>query len=263
MGVIALLAGWGRAADQARDRGLSTALFLAGAAGTLVFTTELLRVDDAFDYRLNTVFKLWLLAWVTLAASAGALAGLAFDRIEISAQRSWRAGLAGACALVTAASMLTPVAIAISRTQEGQTAGLDATAYVEIDLPGIGSAAAWARGALDPRDNVVLQAIGDSYSEGNQFSVLSGVPTLLGWPGHEQQWRGDVDVVGRRNETDRIYAGEDDPVLVAQRAGVTHVYVGVRERDEYGAGTAARFAAWSVAYRDEYGTVFEVPEGLR
>ena len=261
--VIALLAGWARAAGQARDRGLSTALFLAGAAATLVFLTELVRVDDSFGYRLNTVFKLWLLAWVALAASAGALAGLAVDRVEASAWRSWRTGLAGACALVTVASMATPAAIAISRTQEGQTSGLDATAYLDEDLPGIRPAAGWARETLDPRYAVVLQSIGDSYSEGNQFSVASGVPTLLGWPGHERQWRGDIPAVERRDQTDGIYAGEGDPALAARAADVTHVYVGVLERDEYGFGVTARFAAWRVAYRDEHGTIFEVPEGAR
>jgi len=264
--VIALLAGWARAADQARDRGLSVALFLAGAAATLVFLTELVRVDDSFGYRLNTVFKLWLLAWVALAASAGSLAGLAADRVEGAAWRTWRtwrAGLAVACAVIAIASMLTPVAIAISRTQEGQRPGLDATAYLDANLPGIRAAASWARASLDPRHAVVLQSIGDSYSEASQFSVVSGVPTLLGWPGHERQWRGDLPAVERRTQTDRIYAGAGDPAEAARVAGVTHVYVGVLERDKYGAAVASRFAGWRMAYGDEHGAIFEVPEDAR
>lgn len=261
--VIALLAGWARAADEARDRGLSGALFLAGAATALVFVTELVRVDDSFGYRLNTVFKIWLVAWVALAASAGALAGLAVDRIEASAWRSWRTALAAACMLVAAASTLTPVAIAVSRAQEGQSPGLDATAYLDAGLPGVRPAAAWARATLDPRHSVVLQSVGDSYSEGNQLSVLSGVPTLLGWPGHERQWRGTVPAATRLDQADAVYADARDPGEAARAAGVTHVYVGTLERDEYGFGVGARFAGWRVAYRDEHGTIFEVPEGAR
>ncbi|TAK77480.1 MAG: hypothetical protein EPO16_05405 [Dehalococcoidia bacterium] len=261
--VIALLAGWARAADEARDRGLSSALLLAGAATALVFLTELVRVDDSFGNRLNTVFKIWLVAWVALATSAGALAGIAADRIEAAAWRSWRAGLAAACALVAAASTLTPLAMAVSRTQEGQKPGLDATAYLEAEQPGIRPAAAWVRTTLDPRHAVVLQSAGDSYSEGNQLSVLSGVPTLLGWPGHERQWRGDAPTAARRDEVEAVYAGAGDPGEAARAAGVTHVYVGTLERDEYGFGVTARFAGWRVAYRDEYGTIFEVPEGAR
>jgi len=261
--VIALLAGWARAADQQRDRGLSTALFLAGAAATLVLLTELVRVDDSFGYRLNTVFKLWLLAWIALAIAAGALAGLAVERARASMLRPWRIGLATACVVVAIASTVTPVAIAISRTQEGQTPGLDATAYLDADLPGIRPAAARARATLDPRKAVVLQAIGDSYSEAGQLSAVSGVPTLLGWPGHERQWRADPPVVERRDQTDRIYAGEDDPTVAARAAGVTHVYVGILERGEYGFGVVSRFAGWRVAYADEHGTIFEVPEGSR
>lgn len=258
--VVGLLAGWGRAADQARDRGLSTALFLAGAVAALVLLTELVRVDDVFGYRLNTVFKVWLLDWVALAASAGALAGLAAERVAGSTRRWWRTGVAAGCALVAVASMLTAPAIAVSRTLEGQTPGLDGTAYLDADLPGIRGAAAWARATLDPRRAVVLQSIGESYSESSQLAAVSGIPTLLGWPGHERQWRGDVPAARRRGQTDGIYAGEGDAAQAARAAGVTHVYVGVLERDEYGFGVTARFAAWHVAYRDEYGTIYEVPE---
>ncbi len=260
---IALLSGWGRAADQARDRGLSTALFLAGAAAVIILATELVRVDDAFGYRLNTVFKIWLLAWVTLAASAGAAVGLAVERIEAVTARQWRTGVAIACAAVAAASMLTPAAIALSRTREGQTSGLDATAYLDADLPGVREAAAWARGTLDPRHAVVLQSIGESYSEGGQFSVLSGVPTLLSWPNHERQWRGTVPEDTRRIQTDQIYDGDGDAAEAARAAGVTHVFVGVLERDAYGFRLSARFAAWRAAYSDEHATIFEVPEGPR
>ena len=258
--VIALLAGWARAADQARDRALATALFLASAAVVLVFATELVRVEDAFGYRLNTVFKVWLPAWVTLAASAGALAGLAVERIDTAARGSWRAGLAIACALVTVTSMVTVPAIAASRRHEGQTPRLDATGYLDAGLPGVRSAAAWAREALDPRRAVILQAVGDSYGEGNQLSVLSGVPTLLGWPNHERQWRGDVPETKRRAQVDDIYGGEGDAAETARAAGVTHVYVGILERDTYGFRVSARFAGWPVPYSDEHGSIFEVPE---
>lgn len=260
---IALLAGWAHAADRARDRGLSAALFLAGAAASLVLLTELVRVEDLFGYRLNTVFKLWLLAWVALAVSGGALAGIAVDRWTAGPPRRWRTTLAAACGVVAIASALTPVAIAVSRMREGQTPGLDATAYLDANLPGIRPAAAWARTTLDPRHAVVLQSIDDSYSEAGQLSVLSGVPTLITWAGHERQWRGDVPVTGRRDQTDAIYTGADDPAGAARAAGVTHVYVGLIEREKYGAGLSTRFGAWRIAYQDEYGTIYAVPEGAR
>ncbi len=255
---IVLLAGWTRAADSARDRGLATALFLVGAATALVFATELVRVHDAFGYRLNTVFKVWLLAWVTLAAAAGALAGIAIDRIDASARGAWRTGFALACLVVVVASVVTPPAIAVSRRQEGQTPTLDATTYLDSDLPGLRPAAAWARSALDPHEAVLLQAVGESYSEGGLLAALSGVPTLLAWPGHERQWRGEVPEP-RRTTVDEIYAGDGDAAGVARAAGVTHVYAGILERDQYGFRVSARFAGWQVVYSDEHGSIFEVP----
>lgn len=258
---VALIAGWAGAAERARDRGLAAALFLAGAAAVLVLLTEVVRVHDAFPNRMNTVFKLWLLAWVALAVASGALAGQAVDRL---AARPWprhRLVLAGVCLALVVASMATPPAIAASRAREGATRGLDATAYLDEDLPGVRWAGEWARAHLDPRRDVLVEAVSESYGEGNRLSVVSGIPTLIAWPNHERQWRDRPPVAERLAQVHAIYAGEGDPAAAARAAGVTHVYTGALERAEYGFGLGRRFEAWPVAYRDGYGTIYAVPEG--
>ena len=47
---------------------------------------------------------------------------------------------------------------------------------------------------------VVVEAVGGDYSEHARVSTFSGLPTLIGWVGHELQWRGERPEFGRRQQ---------------------------------------------------------------
>ncbi|MQA00889.1 MAG: hypothetical protein GEU80_16475 [Dehalococcoidia bacterium] len=264
---LALAGAWGAAtsADRRGDRALAAAFGLAGVALAILLAAELFRIDDAFPGRLNTVFKFWFHAWVLLAVSGAAALALALDRAPIQAP-AWPGAQAvtlGALALAGGlylASMLYAPAMAVSRAREGQTRGIDALAYIEREDSGLRAAISWALVELDPRDDVIVQAVSESYRGGGMLSAATGVPTLLSWPNHQLQWRGPEVPFGPRTETvDAIYAGGVAAAEVARESGVTHVYVGRQEREAYGADVGARFAGWRVAFEAEEAVVLEVP----
>ena len=63
------------------------------------------------------------------------------------------------------------------------------------------------------------------------------MPTILGWPGHETQWRGETrEVEKRTEEVERLYRSTDrDEILqIMARYGCTILYVGPTEREIYG-----------------------------
>jgi uncharacterized membrane protein len=214
---------------------VSFALLLAAAGIGLVLLPELVYLQDSFGTRMNTVFKFWYQAWLLLAC-AGAL-GIAL---------AWRRrGAAGAAALLgvlgLAAGLIYP-AVAL----ETKTGGfgsphptLDALAWVERWRPAELEAIRWIRRST-PRDAIVVQRSGDSYRpEHNLVSVVTGRPTLLGWGGHEVQWRGESFgrlAAGREEALARIYAPPSREELVGALAawGVGYVYLGPEERNRYG-----------------------------
>ena len=52
----------------------------------------------------------------------------------------------------------------------------------------------------------MAEAVGGSYSGYACVSRLSGYPTVLGWPGHELQWRGGGEEIGsRENDIQQLY----------------------------------------------------------
>ena len=109
---------------------------------------------------------------------------------------------------------------------------------------------------------MLLQAIGDPYGPGGALAAASAVPTVLNWAAHEVQWRGpDAPLAGRAEAVEQIYnsGATAHGLEAAARFGVTYVYVGRLERDEFGADVANRFDGWRVAWAGSDSVIFEVP----
>jgi uncharacterized membrane protein len=82
-------------------------------------------------------------------------------------------------------------------------------------------------------DGVVAEAIGGSYSGYARVSTLTGQPTLLGWPGHESQWRGGSEEQGsRQGDIETLYATSDWITAreIIARYNIRYVFVGNLER---------------------------------
>jgi YYY domain-containing protein len=98
-----------------------------------------------------------------------------------------------------------------------------------------------------PEGRWLAEATGDSYSFVGRIAAISGIPCVLGWEGHEVQWRGkDFSrsvLVDRRQALDYIYNSEDDDetVSLCRALGVRWVVVSNLEREKYPALDAAKF----------------------
>ena len=275
---LVVAAGWAGAAawsayrDSARDR--AAWLAMAAAAATIVLATELFHVVDVLGHgRLNSVFKFWWPVWPLLAVAGAAGVGLAWDRAPrprlalgaaLVRPRTLALGaMLGAAVLLWLGALLYAPAAAVSRAREGQERTLDALAYLDVRDPGAAAALRWVRTNLDAGEHTLLEAVGRSYGAGNTVSAASGVPTLLGWPGHQVQWRARAPVAARQSTVDQAYREGATPRIQGFLAhlGVTHVYVGGEERRQYGADVDDRFEDWPVAFEASGVRIVTVPTG--
>ena len=87
--------------------------------------------------------------------------------------------------------------------------GLDATAYLENVFSEDAGAIRWLDETIEGQP-VVLEANGDSYSDYERVSAMTGLPTVLGWYVHEWLWRGDpADLNVRAEDVKQMYTSPD------------------------------------------------------
>ncbi|MBK8045664.1 MAG: hypothetical protein IPK16_00160 [Anaerolineales bacterium] len=219
-------------------RPLLFALLMAALGLGLVFAPEFVFLRDNFGSRMNTIFKFYYQAWLLFG-----LAGAYTATIALGGWRGWRIGpaiMSTIAVVLVLASTVYILAGAYAKT--GGLSGeatFDATAYLAAASPDEMTAIQWLRANTRP-DDVIVEAKGGSYRVNmNRVSSMTGRPTLLGWDGHESQWRGVAYgkmAAGRAEALEAIYrAGAPEQIeALVDQWGIDYVFVGPAERTAYG-----------------------------
>jgi YYY domain-containing protein len=219
----------------------SLLLIIAGAAMTL--TPEYVYLKDVFGVRLNTIFKFYFQAWVLWSvAAAGAVYVLLFgqERLESSGRRVFLSILT----LVIGLGLIYPVLSISDRIQEFPEAPtLDGTAYLASEQPSDYAAVQWLNDHVDGTP-VILETPGGAYQYEGRVSALTGLPTLLGWAGHEHQWRGNTIEQSKRSPVIEELCSTNDAqrtLTLLDEYDITYVYVGPLERTKCSVNGLAKF----------------------
>lgn len=260
LGVFLSVLGVVHASARRSPSGYLFALVLISLSLLLLYGIELIYVRDIFDNRMNTVFKTYYQVWIFLAV-AGAYAIHYWSSHHARWPHAWRdvsRTAAAAATVLVLGSLYYPVAAAFSKADgfDGSPT-LDGLAYIDRAQPEERAAIEWLREHGGP-DDTVLEAVGGAYSEYGRISASTGVPTVIGWPGHEHQWRGTTSGFDRRVEAVRtIYTTGD--VEEARRLldmyDITYVYIGTRERTQYSPVRLAKFGQLGQPVFEQQGVV--------
>lgn len=240
-----------RRAAHHEDRATTFALLLAAVGLLLAFVPEFVYLRDNFGTRMNTIFKFYYQAWLLFALAGGYGIVRALGNLRrTSSPSGWiAAGAAGVAVALTIVSFIFLPAGAYSKTGGFASAAptFDALAYVARQNPPEYAAIQWVR-TQTPPDALIVEGKGASYrADSSRISAATGRPTLLGWDGHESQWRGSAYgnmAAGRPDVLELIYRRgsprEIEEALAAWE--IDYVYVGPAERMQYDItdGTEAR-----------------------
>lgn len=271
-GVLLFLAAAVTMAREPEDR---LAFGLAATSFFLILLTQRVFISD----RMNTFFKLYYEAWILFAVAAAALIFRSRERPGAFAR--WGLTARAVFALLLAASLFTSVTAAggaLDRTTspsaaerpkpgtaspprrfvppEGPT--LDGLRYLRDLRPGEYRAILWLRSNVSGTP-VILEAQGPSYQEFSRVSMLTGLPTVLGWEHHvKQRGNSEVEVEARRGAVRHIYSAPEAGAIEAHlaRYHVGYVYVGWLERKTYPAKGLQKFEK----AKDLFALVYENPE---
>ena len=247
---------------------LPFALLLVLTAVLLTLGPEFVYLKDNFGQRLNTIFKFYYQAWVLF----GTTALYSLDYLL----RNWNKGVQRIVPLVAAAGYMIMLAFALlfpyygvnSRMLEYRGSGefterepatLNGLAYIQRYNPGEYDAIMWLRENIDGSP-VIVEAVGGQYSGYGRMSSNTGIPTLLGWAGHEYQWRGITPEPAERDPAVRDIYSQPDWFFTANlldQYNVSYVVVGNLERDTYGPQVNEKFQGnLDVAFQNESVTIY-------
>ena len=234
--------------ERGRSTPMQFVLLLIAFSFFLTLGAELFHISDFFGNRMNTVFKVYYQTWPLMAAG-GAVS------LYFLATHPWKNRIArrigvpllmgSVTVMVVAAFVYVPAAIYNKAQQFNPDPTLNALAAAARADPQEFEAVEWlkdnAMGApviveASPRNNG--RPTGDYNPAVSRISQRTGFPTILGWPGHEHQWRGNpYDPIAERSlDVETIYKDQDIEKVqrTMDKYDVTYVIAGNLERVTYG-----------------------------
>lgn len=204
----------------------------------LVAIPELVYVRDIYENgnaRANTMFKLTYQAYIMFGMT---MAYVIFRLLFVNGKKIlkaiavvglvlllWTCGYFGKSVDSWFGQVLDP----------SQYKGLNATAFLETDYAEDAGAIKWLKENVKGSP-VVLEANGDSYSEYERVSAMTGLPTVMGWYVHEWLWRNDVaDLNAKADEIETIYTSTniDEVQTLIEKYDISYIFVGSCEREKY------------------------------
>ena len=269
------------------DRPRAFTLLLGAFAFGLVAMTEIVFLKDVFagSYpRMNTVFKFYFQAWALLSITSGAALYFVYEgfqsAVSVKGWQRWvgRGGQviwSAALLVFFLAGMVYPIVGSYQRTNHytQRTNSLDGLNYLQSYDPSDYAAIRWLNSHVQGGP-VIVEAFnpqGGDYSDYGRISAFTGLPTLMGWAGHEYQWRvnwlNDAynanDFYHRGADISAIYTNPNpDTVLsLMNRYNAHYLYVGSLEKTTYPQANLNRFSGFmQTVYSANGVTIYRVPE---
>ncbi|MCA9956649.1 MAG: hypothetical protein KC434_18095, partial [Anaerolineales bacterium] len=173
-------------------------LLLIATGALLTLGPEFVYLRDNFGVRLNTVFKFYYQTWVMFGVAGLFSLSYLWLVARESGHKLVPAGVTVVYTAVFIGTLLFPILAVQTRAIEfrgpvdsvnRQPPTLNGLAQTASFNPDEYAAIMWLRDNVDGTPTIV-EAVGGQYSAYGRISASTGIPTLLGWAGHEYQWRG-------------------------------------------------------------------------
>jgi len=235
-------------------------LFMVLIGGGLTLFPEYFYLRDQFGWRMNTIFKFYFQAWIFWSIAA------AFMSYELlTSLRRWRAGVFSVFwVILVTAGMAYPILMVLNKTNNFSPPiwTLDGNEYIFRYMPDDYLAMQWL--GEQPK-GIIAEAVGGSYSDFARVSTRTGFPTVLGWPGHESQWRGgSTEMGGRYEDIQRLYEtdSQTETIAILQKYEIRYVYLGSLEQMQYNVVRTKFDEMLNIVYSNANIIIYEVPLDL-
>jgi YYY domain-containing protein len=250
-------------------------LVLVGAGLALV--PEFLYLRDQFATRMNTIFKFYFQVWILWSLVAAFATAILWQAVSLRWAIIGR-GLIGLVIIMGLAypffalSMRIESMAPVETAEDGRTRRnfsgiferitLDGTAHIDRFNPDEMAAIRYLRNA--PL-GIVAEAVGGQYSGFARIATNTGLPNVLGWPGHQSQWRGGGAEMGSRQpDIQTLYESPrwSDTLAIIQRYEIRYIYIGGLERSSYRINEGKFMNYLTPVFQQGSVVIYKVPDTL-
>lgn len=231
------------------------------AAG-LVLMPELIYVVDIYGghKRANTMFKFTYQAFIMFGLMMGYVI-TKFILLAKSGKQIFCGVLTGFLLLGTVGYLGKSVDSWFGNIEDrNRFQGLDAAEFVDRENVYDSEAVDWINENITGRP-VMLEAHGNSYTYANRISVLTGLPTILGWHTHEWLWKDDYNwVEARKADVETIYTSADARLVkeLLEEYDVSYIYLGDEEHRTYEVNDALLQSLGEIVYKNDGAYILKV-----
>ncbi len=224
---------------QMKNTAYITPLFIIAvviAAWGLLLLPELIYFKDIYPShpRANTMFKLTFQAFILMGLSGSWVMGKLADSRRLP---SWRKSLLLLPILIFVVAVGIYPYFGFRDYYNGwrEYKGLDGLTWLKKENPSDYQAIMWLKQTAYP-NQVIVEAVGESYTTFARVSSFTQLNTILGWRVHEWLWRGSFDIAGARTpEVQNIYENPSSPEAKQKLAEykVSYIFIGDKEYEAY------------------------------
>ncbi len=260
-------------------------LFLIGTGLLITLTVELVVLQGDIG-RMNTVFKLYVQAWVLLAISAAVGLGWLIEGLAgwaINLRVSWKVvftALAAGAAFFPLIAGMDKIRDRMSPLAPHTLDGMAYMAYshyvmadaitqkgVDMDLSQDYQAIQWMQNNVQGSP-VIVEGNTVEYMWGTRYTIYTGLPGVVGWSWHQRQQRAILssdEVTNRIAEIAQFYNTSDPTAAKAflKKYNVGYIIMGQLEKADYPGSGLAKFAAlngqlWRQVYHEADTMIYQV-----
>ncbi len=206
-------------------------LLLVFMGALLCIIPEFIYLRDVFGTRMNTIFKIYFQIWIVWGIASASITVIIWS--ELKKQWKYIFGLFFSIIIIICCAYPFFGLIEKLRDFNPNQLSLDGSNFMQKYDQDEYLAINWLRSA---KYGYIAEVVGGSYTGYGRVSTFSGLPTVLGWPGHEMQWRGGGTELGSRESDIQLLFETHDWVTAEEiiiKYAIRYIYIGNLERSKY------------------------------
>ena len=225
----------------------------------LLYLSELFYVKDIFGNRMNTIFKFHYQVWIVFSITSGISLKFLF---EYNLRNITRIILSISFLILATSNIYFVTASYLTKIKESSNLNPNLSSINQLENDTNKYELIKYLRLNSNHNDVIIETQGKSYTNDSQISSESRIPTILGWVGHQLQWRSNhSDIYNREEDIDTFYISNDSQEIIniINKYSITMIILGPNEIEKYNINSLNKFLNISeIIYKNNDYTLLKV-----